>query len=119
MDRILVVDDNPDFLTLMNKVLSKDFIVDVAATAEGGLSLSELNDYKAIILDVSLPDHTGYFLGKTIRKEKPDTPIAFLTNYDGEVSRENAEDVQAEFWRKSDIVSSLKTFPIKIKELYT
>lgn len=118
MDKILIVDDNADFLGLVDKFLKSEFIVDTASNASDALSLVRDESYKAVILDVSLPDYTGYYLGKQIKKEFPDIPLAFLTNYDGEVTRENAEELDAKFWLKSNIVYSPKKLSADIHNLY-
>lgn len=118
MDKILLVDDDPDFLGLIQSILKSEFDVQTAKSAIDGLALVKTEEYSAIILDVSLPDYTGYYLGKLIRKDHPNLPIAFLTNYDGDITRENATDVGAELWKKSDVVSSLSSLGIYIRKLY-
>lgn len=117
MNKILLVDDNEDFLGLVKAVLRGSFEVDTATTAEMGMKMSEENVYNAVVLDVSLPDYTGYYLGTFIRKNLPKIPIAFLTAYDGDVTRENAETMDAQFWRKSDMVMSSKNLIKNVTDL--
>lgn len=118
MDSILIVDDNEDFLGLAKVALDKHFNVDTARTAEEALHMVKEKIYKAMVLDVSLPDFTGYYLGRKIREYLPSANLAFLTNYDGEVTRENAEEVKATLWKKTDFVKSPKTFYRNIHKLY-
>lgn len=118
MNKILVVDDNPDFLELVKTYLKEDFTVETASNAIDALAKVHATVYSALILDVSLPDFTGYYLGKLIREESANIPMAFLTNYDGEITRENAEELDAEFWRKSDIINDPKLLAFSIHKLY-
>ncbi len=112
------MDDNPDFLDLMQNYLKDDFALETAMTAMDALAKVHNNQYNALILDVSLPDYTGYYLGKRVREAGENIPIAFLTNYDGEIIRENAEELNAEFWKKSDIINDPSLLVLNIKKLY-
>ena len=48
--------------------------------------LSELDRYDLLILDVTLPDGTGFDICEKVRKENQQMPIIFLTASDEEVS---------------------------------
>jgi len=80
--RILVVDDNPDVLRLVDEALSSAGYEVIAAPdahsamRDGALSLPDL-----VLLDIGLPDGDGFTVCKRLR-EKPaalDCPIIFLT----------------------------------------
>lgn len=49
------------------------------ATGRDGLFEAEINVYDLIILDVSLPDVTGFVVCQQLRQHKITTPILFLT----------------------------------------
>lgn len=119
MGNILLVDDDQSFIELSKLMLGDDFNMDFAASASEALSKVKALTYDAAILDVSLPDFTGYYLGKKIREMYPKMPLAFLTNYDGEVTKENAELVEAIFWHKPDVVASKKDFVACVNKLLT
>ena len=70
--KLLVVDDEIFTLRLMEKKLSKDCEVEVAATGEEAKNLIQSNKYDAIILDVNLPDISGLDI---LKQEKKD-PLA-------------------------------------------
>ncbi len=106
MKKILIVDDDKNFLELMKILLIKTFEITTASTAKDALELIDKNYFDGIILDISLPDYTGYYVAKIIRTTKPNLPIAFLTNYNGEVTKENAKEVNAKFWFKPDMVAN-------------
>lgn len=48
--------------------------------------MSEINRYDLLILDVTLPDGTGFDVCEKVRKENQQIPIIFLTASDEEVS---------------------------------
>ncbi len=58
------------------------YVVDVAPNGEKALFLAETNPYDLIILDVMLPDTTGFSVCKDLRVKKIDTFILMLTPRD-------------------------------------
>ena len=67
--RILVVDDEPDILELLDEVLSgQGYEVDSAANAAGALELVRQKIYDAAIVDFNLPDMDGVMLHREIRQ---------------------------------------------------
>ena len=78
---ILLVDDNPANLRIGKNVLSEKYAVATAPSADKMLGLLENNNPAMILLDVDMPEMTGYEAIK-ILKEKPktqDIPVIFLT----------------------------------------
>lgn len=108
MRHILVVDDSPETRELVQMIFSsvEDIHIDFAASSNEAIDLFNANSYNACVLDVSLPDITGYYLGQLIRKVCPEMPIVFLTNYEGSFTKENAEVINAEFWAKADVFAN-------------
>jgi CheY-like chemotaxis protein len=117
MKHILFVDDSAETRELVQmifKLADEDgVVIDYAMNSREAIDLFNINAYNACVLDVSLPDLTGYYLGKLIRESCPDMPIAFLTNYEGDLTKENAEDIEAVFWAKSEVFEN----PIQLKGL--
>jgi DNA-binding response OmpR family regulator len=67
--RILVVDDEPSIVDLLQDVLSVEgFVVDAAQNATGALEMIRENIYDAAILDFNLPDMDGVMLHRQIRQ---------------------------------------------------
>lgn len=61
--------------------------MDVARTvAEASALLSDLTQYTMLLLDVTLPDGTGFEICEQIRRRSKQIPIIFLTASDEEVS---------------------------------
>jgi DNA-binding response OmpR family regulator len=68
--RILVVEDNPDGLDTLT-VLLRTVGYEVRGCQTGLGALAELDRFKpeAVLLDISLPDTTGYDVAREIRKQ--------------------------------------------------
>lgn len=78
---ILVVDDEADTLGLIELTLSTaGFRVDTSPGALDALSLLQNERYDLILLDIMMPDMTGYDLLSKMRGELGImTPVVFLT----------------------------------------
>ena len=80
--RILVVDDEPDFATIVQGNLEKQgFKVEVAYNGEEGLEKVRSNPPDAIVLDVMMPEKDGYAVCKELKSSEQfrDIPIILLT----------------------------------------
>jgi two-component system alkaline phosphatase synthesis response regulator PhoP len=80
--RILVVDDEPDFCSIVQGNLEKEgFIVEVAYDGNEGLAKVKSNPPDAIVLDVMMPEKDGYAVCKEIKEDEKlaDIPIVMLT----------------------------------------
>ena len=88
MNRILLLEDDVSLIDGLVYFLKKnEFDVEVARTVcEAKQYLSELDRYDLLILDVTLPDGTGFDICEKVRKENQQIPIIFLTASDEEVS---------------------------------
>jgi DNA-binding response OmpR family regulator len=77
---ILVIEDDPTVRTLVKAILEHNGNnVSIAETATEGESLALGNDYDMIILDLRLPDGSGYDVCSNIRDKEIKTPILFLS----------------------------------------
>jgi len=64
---ILIVDDNPDNIYSLQKLLeSKNFKVDTAQSGEEALKKILKYNYALIILDVQMPDMDGFEVAENI-----------------------------------------------------
>lgn len=80
--RILVVDDEPDFASIVQGNLEKEgFEVDVAYNGVEGIEKVKANAPDAIVLDVMMPEKDGYEVCKELKAEEQfaDIPIILLT----------------------------------------
>ncbi|MNC13258.1 Response regulator ArlR [compost metagenome] len=75
---ILIIDDEPDILALVNNILSKDHHRVTVKTSARHMPLNEYSTFDLILLDVMMPDIDGFELCTQIR-DIVDCPILFLT----------------------------------------
>lgn len=79
--RILLVDDDPDFLNLLKEVLSHEgFQVQTAATGKEGFRLAMEEAPALALLDVNLADISGLELAKQLQEETL-VPFMFLSKH--------------------------------------
>ncbi|UYG97618.1 response regulator transcription factor [Cytobacillus firmus] len=78
--KILLVDDEQAILQMLATILQREQFknIDTASTAAEALELCRAKSYDLILLDVMLPDRTGFEVCPLIR-ETTDAPIFFLT----------------------------------------
>jgi two-component system, NtrC family, response regulator AtoC len=81
-DRILVVDDEPNMLTLFKKVLGKEgYEIRTASSGEEALNWIEKEQYDLVISDLKMPGLDGLELLKKIKTLSPETLYIVLTAY--------------------------------------
>jgi len=80
--RVLVVDDEPDFASIVQGNLEKEgFAVEVAYDGVEGLEKVKANPPDAIVLDVMMPEKDGYEMCSDLKNDEKyaDIPVLLLT----------------------------------------
>lgn len=80
--RILVIDDNPDILDVLQSLLMSEFAVDTALSGEAALGMVKTEGYyQAILCDLMMPGMTGMELYSKIIAKFPgmEPRIIFMT----------------------------------------
>ncbi|MCK0132233.1 response regulator transcription factor [Flavobacteriaceae bacterium F08102] len=78
--KILLVEDDPNFGTVLKDYLSlNDYDVSHAKDGLDGLIMFKNDEFDLCILDVMMPRKDGFSLAKDIRATNTDVPIIFLT----------------------------------------
>src|SRR5207302_1281181 len=78
--RVLLIEDDKAIAQAIELMLkSESFNVYVTNLGEEGLDLGKLYDYDIILLDLNLPDVSGFQVLRALRIAKVNTPILILT----------------------------------------
>jgi two-component system, OmpR family, copper resistance phosphate regulon response regulator CusR len=113
-DSVLVVEDDPDLLAVLPRILSTaGYVVRTASDGEDGLN-KVLDDAPAIaILDVGLPKLSGYELARELRSRGYQFPVLMLTarvSVDDKVSGldAGADDYLAKPFEYAELLARVK-----------
>jgi DNA-binding response OmpR family regulator len=83
--RILVIEDEPRMLALLDKGLSENgHAVALAHNGSQGLIRALDDEYDVVLLDVGLPDLSGYDVAQVLKARGSTTSILMLTAYNQE-----------------------------------
>ena len=88
MNTLLLLEDDFSLVDgLVYSLKKNDYSVEVARTVQEALALlPELDRFDLLILDVTLPDGTGFDVCEAVRRQNVTIPILFLTASDEEVN---------------------------------
>ncbi len=88
MKKILIVEDETNMLKgLQDNLEFEGYEVDTAEEGNAGYNKIKNNNYDLVLLDVMLPNMSGFDICKTIRKEGNNTPIILLTARGEEIDK--------------------------------
>lgn len=106
--KIFLLEDDPSIAMGLEYSLQKEgYETELAKTVEQAFNMISENEYSLYILDLTLPDGSGYDVCRKI-KDKGDLPVIFLTAFDDEVNVVMGFDLGAD-----DYISK----PFRINEL--
>jgi len=82
--RVLLIEDDSATARSIERLLeAESFDVDATDLGELGVELGKLYDYDIILLDLNLPDMSGFEVLRTLRVSKVKTPILILSGLAG------------------------------------
>jgi two-component system cell cycle response regulator CtrA len=82
--RVLLIEDDRSMAQSIELMLkSESFNVYTTDLGEEGVDLGKLYDYDIILLDLNLPDMSGFEVLRSLRLSKVDTPILILSGATG------------------------------------
>ncbi len=94
---LLIVEDDPRLGPLLVRMLSEDrHVVELAATGQDGLEMAALDGLDAVILDVGLPDLSGFEVARRLRAKRSSVAILMLTARDSIRDRVDGLDAGAD-----------------------
>lgn len=115
MDKILLIEDDAAIVDSLSQLLTQHgFQVTNAGTQRAALALLEKQSYDLLLLDVSLPDGSGFGVCAAARRAAPEMPVIFLTASDDEMSvvaglDMGAEDYISKPFRPLELISRIRT----------
>lgn len=88
LPRILIIEDEPAIAdTLLYALKTEGFAPEWCATGRAGLAALAARPFAFVVLDVGLPDGTGFDVCKQIRAAGSAVPVLFLTARNTELDR--------------------------------
>ncbi len=91
--KILIVDDDEDLSFIISEMLSSyDYAVTCATTGEEAFALLAKEKFHLLLLDINLPDETGFELCTDLRKVST-VPVIFASARTGEEDRVTGFDI--------------------------
>jgi DNA-binding response OmpR family regulator len=94
---LLVVEDDRRLGPLLVRMLAEDrHVVELATTGQEGLELAELQGLDAVVLDVGLPDISGFEVARRLRARRSSVAILMLTARDSVRDRVDGLDAGAD-----------------------
>ncbi len=94
---LLLIEDDLRLSRLLRRLLTQDrHVVETAATAADGLELATSAALDAVVLDVGLPDGSGFDVARRLRRNGSTVPILMLTARDAVSARVEGLDAGAD-----------------------
>ena len=116
-DTVLVIDDSPEILLIINELLKRDYRVKAAKSGEKGVRLArEEPQPDIILLDIMMPGINGHEVCRQLKEDRAtrDIPVIFLTAMHNECDEElglelGADDYICKPYSPREVVARVKT----------
>ncbi len=80
--KILIVDDDPRLCTSLKGCLgTQDYEIVTACSGKEAVALLPAHDFDLVLLDVVMPEMSGYQVMNYIHDHKPGTKVILMTGY--------------------------------------
>jgi two-component system cell cycle response regulator CtrA len=117
---LLIEDDSATAQTIELMLKSESFNVYITELGEEGLDLGKLYDYDIIVLDLNLPDMSGFEVLRSLRVSKVKTPILILSGLAGIENKVNgfgygADDYMTKPFHKDELVARIQAIVRRCK----
>ena len=86
--KILIADDHPIFRYGLREILSKDLdtaLFGEASTAGEVFESLTLEDWDILLLDISMPDKSGFDILEELKSRRPDLPVLIVSGHPEEL----------------------------------
>ncbi len=113
--KILLVDDDPDFVDATRTVLESKYDVSVAFDGDEGLAKARAERPDLIILDIIMPDKDGFIVCEELKSDPnlADVPVMMLTSFSERKGETSLAVTQGMMLEAEDYVDK----PVRPKEL--
>src|ERR671924_1314952 len=110
---LLIEDDSATAKSVELMLKSESFNVYTTDLGEEGVDLGKIYDYDIILLDLNLPDMSGYEVLRTLRLSKVKTPILILSGMAGIEDKVRglgfcADDYMTKPFHKDELVARIR-----------
>lgn len=94
--RILVVDDEPDVIAILQRMLTREGqeVITAQSGAEG-LAALESASYDMVLTDLGMPDMSGVAIAHRARQINPDMPVILVTGWEATITPEQLTEMGA------------------------
>ncbi len=113
--RVLIVDDEPDFCTIIQGYLKQEAVgIRTALCGKDALRiLQEEPVFDVVFLDLNLPDMSGFKVMNWLSEETPDTLVVIMTGYASlesatEALRQGAHDYLTKPFAREELLKALQ-----------
>ncbi len=112
--RVLLIEDDHDTAKIIELALAAEGIVcDITDLGDDGKDASKYNEYDLVILDLMLPDMSGYDVLKSIRDYNLNVPVLILSGLDDSEEKIKglvfgADDYLTKPFDKRELIARLK-----------
>jgi two-component system cell cycle response regulator CtrA len=118
---LLIEDDSATAQSIELMLKSESFDVYIADLGEDGVGLGKLHDYDIILLDLNLPDMSGFEVLRSLRVSKVKTPILILSGLAGIQDKvsglgHGADDYMTKPFHKDELVARIRAIVRRCKE---
>ncbi|MDO8473013.1 MAG: response regulator [Dehalococcoidia bacterium] len=113
--KVLLIDDDPDFIESTRMVLQSKYDVITASGGEEGLKKARIERPNVILLDIIMPLTDGFTIAESIKKDPQlaKTPILMLTSFSERVGESTIPVSRGYTLEAEDYISK----PVKPDEL--
>jgi DNA-binding NtrC family response regulator len=81
-DKVLIVDDEQDFLNIISdRLTARDMNVSTASSAKDAIKKIDEESFDAVVLDLMMPEMDGLETLKIMKEKNPDLQVILLTGH--------------------------------------
>lgn len=81
-DKVLIVDDEQDFLNIISdRLTARDMNVSTASSAKEAIKKIDEESFDAVVLDLMMPEMDGLETLKIMKEKNPDLHVILLTGH--------------------------------------